>query len=412
MKLHLQSDRGVTLVENEFIDRYMSGANGEFVKLYLYLLRCAGTGRDLSISSIADFFDQTENDVKRGLMYWEKTGLLTLKTGSQGEILEADFCSPENKSSSGQAGYGANVPASGMQMHTGDGAHRSSGGHGTGYPPASVHGSVHPAHTGAGAANAGAGVNGSSAGTFAGNKAEGGIPSKSELSIGRISDLQGNAQVKQMLFVCQSYLKAPMNPTMTSSLLYYYDVLGFSEDLVEYLVEYCAAKGNDNIRYMEKVAQEWYKEGVQTVSEAKSSSGRFTRAYYDVLRALGITNRGPATSEKEYLDRWLNEYGFSLELITEACSRTILQIHQPNFAYAEGILKRWQEAGVHTTEDVKALDQQHNALAAAAAASSYNNQQAQPAQSGRPKANRFNNFPQREYDWNDLERQLSSVGQE
>jgi hypothetical protein len=49
IKLHIQSDSGVTLIENIFIDRYMPGANGEFVKLYLYLLRCAGTGRELSI---------------------------------------------------------------------------------------------------------------------------------------------------------------------------------------------------------------------------------------------------------------------------------------------------------------------------------------------------------------------------
>jgi PmbA protein len=30
MKLHIQSDSGVTLIENIFIDRYMPGANGEF----------------------------------------------------------------------------------------------------------------------------------------------------------------------------------------------------------------------------------------------------------------------------------------------------------------------------------------------------------------------------------------------
>ena len=79
MRLHLQSDNGVTLVENVFIDQYMPGANGEYVKLYLYLLRCAGTGRELSISSIADFFDHTEKDVRRALTYWEKLSLLKLR---------------------------------------------------------------------------------------------------------------------------------------------------------------------------------------------------------------------------------------------------------------------------------------------------------------------------------------------
>ena len=34
---HFQVD--ATLVSNEFIDRYLAEANGEYVKVYLYLLR-------------------------------------------------------------------------------------------------------------------------------------------------------------------------------------------------------------------------------------------------------------------------------------------------------------------------------------------------------------------------------------
>ena len=67
MKLHLQSDNGVTLIENRCIDQYMPSANGEYVKLYLYLLRCASSGKELSVSSIADFLDHTEKDVQRAL---------------------------------------------------------------------------------------------------------------------------------------------------------------------------------------------------------------------------------------------------------------------------------------------------------------------------------------------------------
>ena len=78
MKLHLSSSGGVTLIENIFIDQYMPKANGEFVKLYLYLLRCADTERELTLSSIADVFDHTEKDVKRALAYWEKLKLLKL----------------------------------------------------------------------------------------------------------------------------------------------------------------------------------------------------------------------------------------------------------------------------------------------------------------------------------------------
>ena len=101
MKLHLPNDSGVTPVENRFIDLYMPSANGEFVKLYLYLLRCAYSGRDLSVSSIADFFDHTEKDVRRALAYWEKLSLLQLQYDEDGNITDLYFSTEASSSVSG-----------------------------------------------------------------------------------------------------------------------------------------------------------------------------------------------------------------------------------------------------------------------------------------------------------------------
>ena len=38
----------VTVIPNEFIDRYMAEANGEYVKVYLYILRHGGSADDVS----------------------------------------------------------------------------------------------------------------------------------------------------------------------------------------------------------------------------------------------------------------------------------------------------------------------------------------------------------------------------
>ena len=69
-----------TYIPNEFIDNYMTEANGEYVKIYLYLLRCMGKPDcDFSLSKVADHFDYTEKDVSRALKYWEKVQLLRLE---------------------------------------------------------------------------------------------------------------------------------------------------------------------------------------------------------------------------------------------------------------------------------------------------------------------------------------------
>ena len=52
--LHSDSQTSATSVSNIFIDEYMSDANGEFVKIYLYLLRLMNAPQaSFSISSIA-----------------------------------------------------------------------------------------------------------------------------------------------------------------------------------------------------------------------------------------------------------------------------------------------------------------------------------------------------------------------
>lgn len=68
-----------TVVANDFIDRYMAAANGEYVKVYLYILR--HEQEQLDVSRIADALNHTESDVKRALIYWEKLG--ALKTGAR-----------------------------------------------------------------------------------------------------------------------------------------------------------------------------------------------------------------------------------------------------------------------------------------------------------------------------------------
>ena len=63
-----------TAVANEFIDKYMPSANGEYVKVYLYILRHEQD--PIEVTDIADALNHTEADVRRALAYWKKFGIL------------------------------------------------------------------------------------------------------------------------------------------------------------------------------------------------------------------------------------------------------------------------------------------------------------------------------------------------
>ena len=104
----------VTLLSNDFIDNYMVNANGEFVKVYLFLLRhlddpCSS----LTITTIADCLNNTENDILRAFRYWESQGLLRTERDADGKIICLELLKNAAQNSSADTQAADSTKASG-----------------------------------------------------------------------------------------------------------------------------------------------------------------------------------------------------------------------------------------------------------------------------------------------------------
>lgn len=96
IKLHPTSANCITCVPDYFIDNYMVEADGEFVKIYLYILRSLShPNRGFCISQVADALDHTQKDIRRALKYWEKEGLLKLEYDDADELCGIYLNDPE-----------------------------------------------------------------------------------------------------------------------------------------------------------------------------------------------------------------------------------------------------------------------------------------------------------------------------
>jgi DnaD/phage-associated family protein len=425
----------------------MPDANGEFVKVYLYLLRCLGNHTlKCSISAIADTFNHTEKDVIRALKYWERMHLIRLETEADKTIsgihllnieeADTDYAirSTDVVSAAGSEAAGSeaassladtvlpgNFPAV-PNSDAGSAAAQSVG--------AVIDGTENPATLGAvGAVPAATQNTGAVVGTRANSVALGaagtttaatqnaGAPlvagagdsvgattlyhspaDRKPYSADEIKNFCADPNITELFFIIETYLKHPLASTDTNIVLYWYDQLEFSAELIIYLVEYCISKGHSSMRYMDKVALGWHESGIRTVEQAKENAAIHSQAYYGVMKALGITGRNLVDSEVAFVNKWSKEYAFDLPLIREACSRTISAIHQPSFEYTDSILTNWYKNQVHTPEDIKALDESYS--------KNKKNTPAANNSTGTAKRNRFNNFDQREYDFNQLEKML------
>ena len=355
LKLTKYVQTNATVLDNEFIDHYMVRANGEYVKVYLLLLRHMNQSSGyLSVSELADLLECTEKDILRALRYWKSEGLL--------DYLDDTPDDPSPKST-------APSPAASSGLHDVQSGYMTSS-----IPADSVSDSAALAST---------------------------------TNIQQYRSRKERAEFKELLFVAEQYLGKTLSATDIDQITYFYDTLNMSAELIEYLIEYCVENGHKSMHYINKVALSWHEENITTVNLAKTSSFLYNKNCYCVLNAYGIKGRSPAASEIAYIRKWSEEYGFALEVILEACDRTMNSIHQPSFDYTDSILKRWKDKNVRQLKDIDAVDadyRKEKERAKELAKERKRQQQAQKPVSS--QNNKFNNFDGRSYDMNDLERRL------
>ena len=355
LKLTKYVQTNATVLDNEFIDHYMVRANGEYVKVYLLLLRHMNQSSGyLSVSELADLLECTEKDILRALRYWKSEGLL--------DYLDDTPDDPSPKST-------ASSPAASSGLHDVQSGYMTSS-----IPADSVSDSAALAST---------------------------------TNIQQYRSRKERAEFKELLFVAEQYLGKTLSATDIDQITYFYDTLNMSAELIEYLIEYCVENGHKSMHYINKVALSWHEENITTVNLAKTSSFLYNKNCYCVLNAYGIKGRGPAASEIAYIRKWSEEYGFALEVILEACDRTMNSIHQPSFDYTDSILKRWKDKNVRQLKDIDAVDADYRKETERAKELAKERKRQQQAQ--KPvisQNNKFNNFDGRSYDMNDLERRL------
>lgn len=369
-------DRGnfadFTSVSNVFIDEYMPKANGEFIKIYLHLLRVVNGGNDalldeLSTEKIADKFNILESDVMRALNYWCEQGLLSLSFNDKNELagirLESavinryivkGFChsdanSPINKNIDSVSNINLLAHASGESLSA---------------PIPEASGII--------------------------------VPQKRRYSSKEISSFAKDERVKQLTFLAQTYLGKTLTSTDINSILYMLDGLNFGTEFIEYIMENCISSGHKTLSYIEKQAIEYAKKGISTIDEAKNDEKLRREIFKSIYKIFGLTPKTPIKKEITYVTKWSDEYGFSDEIILEACNRTMEHTHSGSFQYTDTILTNWFKNSAMSMDAIKQLDNMHSE---------------EISKSFRPKLSssrqkKAKSFDQRTYDYDELERQL------
>lgn len=313
-----------TPVSNIFIEKYMPKARGEFVKVYLLMLKY-NIASEIGVSSqvLASTLNLLESDIMNALNYWNDEGVIKFVPIDKMNNFSIEFLNLEEDES--------NVDTESIN----------------------------------------------------------------------ILDALNNSETTDMLKDIEKILARPLSSKEMQIYLGWQRDFNFPSELILILIEYCSSKGKNNFRYMEKVAESWNDMNIKTVEEAqihiKQNEDKWTKIRR-ILSYLGMKNSEVMKPQEEMLEKWIFTYKFNMDLIEKACDICFERLNRADFKYIDGILGKWKENNIKTLEDVALKDKNIK--------KSNNKQFNNNFNNNKSKAIRFNNFKQREYDYDSLEKKL------
>ena len=178
-------------------------------------------------------------------------------------------------------------------------------------------------------------------------------------------ELESGSVFSSVVEETQKSLGKILTPDELLRLFGIYDNLRMEPEVILHLVTHCISESRGrstgrmpSIRYIEKAAYTWEREGIVTLDCAerylKDLEARKS-ARGEIKESLQIRNRELSESEKRYVDNWIN-MNFGPDALEIAYDRTVMQTGKLAWRYMDTIISSWHDKGLHTAEEIMKKD--------------------------------------------------------
>lgn len=156
---------------------------------------------------------------------------------------------------------------------------------------------------------------------------------------------------------CQRIVGKIFNPHEISILIGLQDYLELDSDYIMTLTDYCVRHGKKSLQYIKKVAFSYYNSGVTDAELLHAYLKRLDAAETvegEIRKMFGINERVLTAKEKKLITEWVNDFGYSTDVIRKAYEMTVDAISKPSFPYAHAIMLRWHQNGFNDLAAIEA----------------------------------------------------------
>lgn len=289
-------------IENIFLNEYMPGAPGDYVKVYLFGYMYAQQGEEMSHKTLARQLRLSEEQVNQAWSYWTEMGVVRKHPRGGGEP-DGRVGEPDGQGGvTGLLNYDVEFLSLREQMY----------------------------------------------------KSPVAAGEEEKESFGEEADrLLQNGQVKTLLSDIEQVTGRTLTAGEAQEIHSWLTDLNAEPEIIAMAYEYCMNRGKHNIKYISKVVEQWCSQGFRTRKEVQAYLDEIEQRYgvqKRILQSLGM-NRSATEAERELINRWFDEMHFNLDRVLEACGRTV-SISNPNLRYVNKILENWHQEAKKEGRDV------------------------------------------------------------
>ncbi len=292
-----------TPINNVFIDNYMAGAHGDYIKVYIYLTRLfSSSDKTFDTSNVSKVLNITESDVIKAIKYWNNKGLINVSVNN-GEIKSIKIAPI----------ISGNIDTSSVKNETSN---------------------IVP---------------------FKATSAKKSYD-KDDFDDDTFDKYSNDSEFSLFVKIVSRYFNKTLNVNDIAILIDLVDKKNMSYDILELIVEHLANSGITSVKALENKCITLIENNIDTFDKAKNFMKNSNTKHSKIFKKLMPKNQiTPIVEDDMFIvDKWIYDYKMPYDLIYLACDRTNKFLKSKNLNhkinYCNKIIENWHHKGIKSVE--------------------------------------------------------------
>lgn len=165
---------------------------------------------------------------------------------------------------------------------------------------------------------------------------------------------ENQKRAKAIDFINNKYFSGLMPTTWYPEIELWFKKYGFDEEVMIALFGYCFDMSALHKNYVQAVAEAWNRNNIKNFNDLDlyyEKQEKLKVIAKTISKKLGLS-RSLTQYEYAYIEKWVIDYGYSLDIIEIALKKTTSKAN-PNFDYLDKLLSDWHDRGFKTTNDIQ-----------------------------------------------------------